>query len=280
MVKSLRGYAGIMLGATLTAVSLNVFLIPNKVAAGGVSGLATVLHYLLGLPVGLTMLALNIPLFLLSVKILGSRFGFNTLLGAAFLSAAIDITAPILSGLTHDLLLNSLYGGVLVGIGMGIVFRFEGTTAGTDLAAAMLHKLLGVSVGQALLGVDFFVIASAGLAFHNAELSLYALISLFVTTQIIDLVQDGPSTGKAFFIMTVMPDAIAESIISELARGVTLFHGRGGYTKQFREILLCVVSKGEVTRLKELVYHIDKQAFVIVADVHEVLGEGFSEIKS
>lgn len=279
MDKRLRNVVGIMLGAVVTAVSLNVFLIPNKVAAGGVSGLATVLHYLLGLPVGMTMLALNVPLFLVSVKLLGARFGWNTLLGAVFLSAAIDISAPLIPVLTQDLLLNSLYGGVLVGIGMGIVFRFNGTTAGTDLAAAILHKLFKISVGQALLAVDFFVIASAGIVFQNAELSLYALISLFVTTQIIDLIQEGPSTGKAFFIMTVNPAVLADSILREMSRGVTFFQGRGGYTKECREILLCVVSTREVTRLKELVYHFDRKAFVIVADVHEVLGEGFTEMK-
>jgi uncharacterized membrane-anchored protein YitT (DUF2179 family) len=274
-----RDYVGITLGAIITAVSLNMFLIPNKVAAGGVSGLATVLHYLLGLPVGMTMLALNIPLFALSVKVLGARFGINTLFGATILSVAIDLTAPFMPVLTQDLLLSSLYGGILAGIGMGLVFKFKGTTAGTDLLAAILNKLFGVSVGQALLGVDFFVIASAGVAFHSAELSLYALISLFVTTQIIDLVQEGPSSAKAFLIMTCQPEDVADAIMDELSRGVTLFQGKGGYTGDVRDMLLCVVSTSEVTLLKELVYRLDTRAFVIVADAHEVLGEGFTQIK-
>ncbi len=273
----LRDYLGITIGAMATAVSLNMFLIPNKVAAGGVSGLATVLHYLLGLPVGATMLALNIPLFMLSIKVLGTKFGMKTLFGAAVLSLAIDITAPFTPLLTQDLLLSSLYGGVLAGIGMGLVFKFKGTTAGTDLAAAIINKIFGVSVGQALLGVDFFVIASAGLAFHSAELSLYALISLFVTTKIIDLVQEGPSSAKAFFIMSAVPEEVADAIIHDLGRGVTFLKGKGGYTGHPRETLLCVVSTREVTMLRELVYSIDKKAFVIVADAHEVLGEGFKE---
>ena len=276
MTKGLRGYAGITLGAVLTAIALNMFLIPNKVAAGGVSGMATVIHYLVGAPVGVTMLALNIPLFFASVKVLGAKFGLRTLLGAAILSLAIDLTAPYTPVLTHDLLLSSLYGGVLSGIGMGLVFRFGGTTAGTDLLAAIINKLTRISVGQALLAVDFFVIASAGIAFASAELSLYALISLWLTSYIIDLVQEGPSTAKAFFIVSQRPEAVAERIMNDMDRGVTFLQGKGGFTGQSRDVLFCVVSTSEVIRLKNIVDDVDPRAFVIVADAHEVLGEGFS----
>ncbi len=279
MVKWLRDYLGIVLGTVITAVALNMFLIPNKVAAGGISGLATVLHHTLGLPVGMTMLAFDVPMFLVSVKVLGTRFGLNTLLGAGILAASIDLTAPFVPVLTHDLLLSSLYGGVLAGIGMGIVFKFKGTTAGTDLAAAIINKLTKISIGQALLGVDFFVIATAGIVFGSAELSLYGLISLFVTTQIIDLVQEGSSAAKAFIIMSKSPDKVADAIMNELGRGVTFLAGRGGYTDTNREVVFCVVSTREVSSLKDLVYRIDRQAFVIVADAHEVLGEGFTTYK-
>lgn len=276
MSKGFRTYAGITLGAILTAVALNMFLIPNKVAAGGVSGMATVLHYLIGVPVGITMLALNIPLFLASVKILGARFGIRTLFGAVILSVAIDLTAPYTPVLTDDLLLSALYGGVLSGVGMGIVFRFGGTTAGTDLAAAIINKLTRISVGQALLGVDFFVIASAGIAFKSAELSLYAILSLWLTSHIIDLVQEGPSTAKAFLIVSNAADQVARRIMADMDRGVTFVRGRGGYTGQERDLLFCVVSASEVVRLKELINVIDRDAFVIVADAHEVMGEGFT----
>jgi uncharacterized membrane-anchored protein YitT (DUF2179 family) len=276
MPKGFRTYAGITLGALLTAVALNMFLIPNKVAAGGVSGMATVLHYLVGAPVGITMLTLNIPLFLASVKVLGAKFGLRTLYGAAILSVAIDLTAPFTPVLTRDLLLSSLYGGVLSGVGMGIVFRFGGTTAGTDLAAAIINKLTRISVGQALLAVDFFVIASAGIAFKSAELSLYALISLWLTSHIIDLVQEGPSTAKAFLIVSAAADEVARRVLAEMDRGVTYLHGKGGYSGQERDILFCVVTASEVVRLKELITAVDPKAFVIVADAHEVMGEGFT----
>lgn len=276
MDKGFRSYIGITLGVVLTAVALNMFLIPNKVAAGGVSGMATVLHYLFGFPVGVTMLAMDLPLFIAGVRILGARFGLKTLYGAVVLAATIDLTAGHLPVLTHDLLLSSLYGGVLSGIGMGIVFRFGGSTAGTDQAAAIINKLTKISIGHALMGTDFFVIAAAGVAFNSAELSMYALIALWVTSHIIDLIQEGPSTAKAFFIMSDKADAVADRVMEELGRGVTYFQGKGGYTRQTKEVLFCVVGTREVVRLKHLIDAIDPEAFVIVADTHEVLGEGFT----
>jgi uncharacterized membrane-anchored protein YitT (DUF2179 family) len=273
-----RDYLGITIGAVITAVSLNMFLIPNKVAAGGVSGLATVLHYLTNWPVGLIMLAFNIPLFIIGLKVMGARYGINTLFGAGVLSVAIDVMAPFTPVLTSDLLLNSLYGGVVGGIGMGIVFRSKGNTAGTALAAVILNKLLGFRVGQAMMAADFFVIVFAGFAFKSAELSLYALISIFVTGQIVDLVQEGPSTSKAFFVMSNKSKQVADAIIKEMDRGVTVLQAKGGYTGEPRETLLCVVSTSEVTQLKEVIYQIDSKAFVIVTTAHEVLGEGFTEI--
>ena len=280
MAAALRNYTGIVLGALIAAVALDMFLIPNKIAPGGVSGLATVLHHLFGSPVGLTMLSFDIPLLLLSMRIVGTRFGLNTIFGAATLSLSIDLLAPYIPVLTMDLLLASLYGGVMFGIGLGIVFRFEGSTAGTDLAAAIFNKLFGFSIGQSLLGIDFFVIAIAGLAFGSAELSLYALIALFVSSQILDLVQEGPSSAKAFFIMSDKSDRVASDIMTKLERGTTFLQARGGYSGQSRDMLFCVVGKREITRLKEIIYEIDKHAFVIVADAHEVLGEGFKKYHS
>ena len=274
-----RDYLGILVGAVITAVSLNMFLIPNKVAAGGISGLATVLHYLLDWPVGLIMLAFNIPLFALGIKVMGARYGLNTLFGAGVLSVAIDVTAPFTPVLTSDLLLSSLYGGVVGGIGLGLVFRSKGNTAGTALAAVLLNKWLGIRIGQAMMAADFFVIVFAGVAFKSPELALYALISMFVTGQIIDLVQEGPSSSKAFFVMSSQPDRLADDILNELDRGVTLFQVKGCYTGELKEMLLCVVSTSEVTELKELIYQTDPKAFVIVTSAHEVLGEGFTEVK-
>lgn len=278
MKKLVRQYLGMTLGIVLAATALNMFLIPNKIAAGGIGGLATVIYYLSGWPVGVVMLLFNIPLFFFGVKILGRRYGLNTLYGAAAYSVSIDLLAPYTPVLTHDLLLSSLYGGVVSGIGMGLVFRFKGNTAGTAMAAAIVNKMYGISVGQALLIADFIVVALAGLVFKSPELALYATISIFVTSQIIDLVQEGPSASKAFFILTDQPQAVADGILYEIDRGVTFLQGKGGFTGQARELLLCVVNTSEVTQMKELIYQKDQRAFVIVTDAHEVMGEGFAAI--
>ncbi|MBP2631369.1 MAG: hypothetical protein H6Q70_1997 [Firmicutes bacterium] len=281
MQKKIRQYVGMTLGIFITAVAMNLFLIPHKIAAGGVSGLATVLHYLFDFPVGVLMLVFNIPIFLFGLKILGARYGINTLYGAIMLSVFIDLTEKFTPVVTEDILLNCLYGGVMVGVGMGLVFRFKGNTAGTALLAAILNKLFHISVGQALMISDACVVAFAGIVFKSPELALYATISIFVTSQIIDLVQEGPATSKSFLIMVENPEVLADKIFQEIDRGVTYLQGRGGYTGQSREMLLCVVDTSEVTQLKELIVQHDSKAFIIVNDAHEVFGEGFSryEIK-
>lgn len=280
MQKKIRQYVGMTLGIFITAVAMNLFLIPHKIAAGGVSGLATVLHYLFDFPVGVLMLIFNIPIFLFGLKILGARYGINTLYGAIMLSVFIDLTERFTPVVTEDILLNCLYGGVMVGIGMGLVFRFKGNTAGTALLAAILNKLFHISVGQALMIADGCVVAFAGIVFKSPELALYATISIFVTSQIIDLVQEGPATSKSFLIMVENPEVLADKIFHEIDRGVTYLQGRGGYTGQSREMLLCVVDTSEVTQLKELIVQHDSKAFIIVNDAHEVFGEGFSRYET
>lgn len=277
---SLINYVGIAVGAIITAAGLDLFLIPNKIAAGGVSGLATVIHYVAHIPVGATMLVLNVPLFLFSVKQLGIHFGLNTLFGAVVLSIAIDVIARFAPVITQDIFLSTLYGGVVCGFGMGIVFKYHGTTAGTDLAAKLINKFTGLSVGQALLAVDFFVITTAGIVFNSFELAMYALISLFVTSKVIDLVQEGRSDTKAFFIISDKPDEVAKAIMYDMDRGVTFLQGSGGYTRAQRDVLFCVVTSAELSTLKKIIHHTDSGAFVIVADTNEVLGEGFGRYAS
>lgn len=276
MQKKIRRYLGMTIGIAIVAIGINMFFVPNKIAAGGITGLATVLHYLSGLSVGSLMLIFNVPLFIIGIKILGAKYGLKTLYGAIALAVLVDVFAPYTPTLTHDILLNSIYGGLLVGVGMGLVFRFRGNTAGTALAAAILHKIFNITVGQSLLILDFFVVAFAGIVFKSPELALYAIIAIFVTAKIIDLVQEGPNNSKAFFIMAAEPELLAEGILKEVDRGVTFLQGKGGYTGQDRELLLCVVETSEVTQLKELIYQHDPQAFIIVTDAQEVLGEGFS----
>lgn len=267
-------YAGVLLGVFITAVGLSWFLIPSKIAAGGVSGLATVIYYLFNFPVGLTMLALNIPLFLASFKILGLRFGAKTIFGAATLSLMVDLLNEWAFPLTSDPILACVYGGVISGIGLGITFRFGGSTGGTDMAAQILARYFPISVGQALLVVDGFVIILAGLVF-GPELALYALVSVFISTKTIDIVQEGQSYAKAAFIIANDPHTIGNIIMESLGRGATLIQAKGMFTGLGRDMLFVIVSRSEIAKLKQIVSEIDQRAFVVIADVSEVLGEGF-----
>ncbi|MDK2785149.1 MAG: hypothetical protein PWQ41_931 [Bacillota bacterium] len=275
MRRSIVAYGQISAGALITALGLNLFLVPNRIAAGGVSGLATLLYYLFGLPVGPTMLAINVPLFLATVRFLGGRFGVRTLAGAALLSFFVSLTAR-LGPLTTNTLLAAIYGGIASGVGMGIVFRAGGTTGGTDLAAALMHRFLRLSFGKGLLLIDSLVITAAGVVF-SPELALNALLTLFLTSRVIDLVQEGETYAKAAFIISDRTEPIRRAILAELGRGVTVLKVKGGYTGREREALLCVVTQAELPRLKRLVAACDRQAFVLVGSVHEVLGEGWLE---
>ncbi|NLU11083.1 MAG: YitT family protein [Tepidanaerobacter acetatoxydans] len=268
-------YLQIVLGSFIGALSLTMFLIPNKVAAGGVSGLATVLYYLFKLPVGWIMLLFNIPLFLSGIIFLGKSVGIKTLVGSLLFSVFTELTAnfPVV---TRDLMLSAVYGGIILGIGLGIVFRVRGSTGGTDLAAMILnHFIPSISVGQGILIIDFFVIILSGIAF-NWELAMYAWIALFVSSKVIDLIQEGFNYAKAVYIISNETEEISQKILTEMERGLTFIKAEGGFTRQDKNVLLCVITRLEVSKLKNIVHQTDPRAFVIIHDVHEVLGEGFS----
>ncbi len=279
--KIIVDYSLLTIGSLLVAIALVVFLVPNQIAAGGVSGLATVLYHLFDLPVGQMILALNIPLFLLGVKALGTSFGIRTIYGILVLSFLTDFLGVYLPELgaekvTSDPLLAALYGGLMAGVGLGLVFKSEGTTGGTDLVALVISKYSMISSGKALLIVDFCVILLAGIVF-DAELALYALISLAVTSRTIDLVQQGFNIAKGSFIISDCSEKIRKAVIEEMDRGITILKGEGGFSGNEKDILLCVISRSEITELKRVVSQVDQDAFVIITEVNEVLGEGFKE---
>lgn len=278
----LRDYFGIFIGVSITALGLVWLLIPNKIAAGGVSGLAILIFYVWYWPVALSMLMFNLPLFLACLWVFGPRYGVKTLFGATFISIMIQFWETIikLPPLTTTPLLASLYGGVISGIGVGIAFRFRGNTGGTDLAAQLLNRFTSISVGKSLLLFDGSVIILAGIIFHSTELALYAMITLFVTGKVLDTVLEGLSYAKAAFIISDHSEQIGQMILTDLNRGATGLSGRGIYSNSAKEVILCVISRAEEMKLRELVYQIDQSAFIIITDVREVLGEGFKEIKS
>lgn len=278
MKKVLLGYGGVLLGVIITAFGVSFFLIPAKIAAGGVSGLATVIYHLTNFPVGITMLLFNIPLFIVSWRVIGPMFGAKTLFGTITLSIFVDLFNGMAVPVTQDLLLSAIYGGVLSGIGLGIAFRSGGSTGGTDMAAQLVARFFPTSVGQALLVVDGAVIVLAGLAF-GLELAMYALLAVFITTKTIDLVQEGQNYAKACLIISDYPEAIGQSIMENLDRGVTSLSGQGMYTQSDKQVLLVIVSRVEIAKVKEIVADVDPRAFVIIYDVHEVLGEGFRGLR-
>ena len=269
-------YLVVLFGSFLIALSLNWFLVPNQIAAGGVSGLATVVYYLTRLPVGVTMLFVNVPLFLISLKVLGPTFGVKTVVGAVATSVFVDVTAGWLTPLTSDPFLACIYGGVLSGIGIGVTFRVGGSTGGTDIAARLLHHWFRLGPGRMLMVADGFVIALAGIVF-GAELALYAFIAVFLTGRVIDFIQEGGVYAKAAFIISTESDAIAQAVLHEMERGVTELKGQGMFTGVDRPARFVIVPRGETARLRRIVARIDLKAFMVVTDVSEVLGEGFRE---
>ena len=270
-------YLGITIGCGIMAISIDVFSAPSKIAPGGISGLATVIYYIIKLPIGVTMLILNIPLFILAIKILGKSVGAKTVYGTIILSIFVDYVFES-SPFTEDLLLASLFGGIVLGVGLGLVFRFGGTTGGTDLAAAIINKFIPqFSIGTILMVIDFTVVVIAGILFKQAEITLYSVISLYTSIKILDFIQEGFGYAKAFYIISDYPEEISNEIFKELDRGVTALTGQGMYTKEKRQVLLIIVHRSQVNQLKEIVYNIDSRAFVILAEVHEVLGEGFKD---
>ncbi len=297
----IRDYFLILIGAFIMAVGIAVFLVDAKVVPGGVTGLSMSLHYLTGnrLPVGLMTWVFNIPLYIWGVRELGKQFGARTFVGFTMNSFFIDLLRGGIPGLgfirlhehpailelrQSDFLFLVLVGGTLLGIGLGIVFKFRGSTAGSDILAAIAQKRWGVKPGMAIMAVDFVVIALAGIVIEAKHLSLdrsaltltlYAFFLLFVSSRIIDVILDGFDYARSALIVSSKPEEIAQIIMNDLSRGATAIEARGLYTNQPREVLYTVLSRNEISTLIREVKEIDPKAFVIVNNVHEVLGEGF-----
>ncbi|WP_031342535.1 YitT family protein [Ruminiclostridium papyrosolvens] len=292
VLSTLKSYLLITFGAVITALAINIFLVPYKIAPGGLSGLATVLYYLTNgkLSIGITMLAINVPLFLMGYRFIGRKFFIRTVYGTVVLSVIIDATEKYIgniaqkllldgtsSSVAPDILLYSIIGGFLSGIGLGIVLKMDATTGGTELAAKLLNKLFhSLTIGQMLLAIDAIIIMFAIIVFNSILIGLYSLVSLFITIKVIDAIVEGVDYARAIFIISEKQDEISRRLLVELDRGVTELKGRGVYSGKDKNVLLCVAARTQVQQLKEIVHEIDKNAFMILTDVREVLGEGFT----
>jgi uncharacterized membrane-anchored protein YitT (DUF2179 family) len=265
--------AQLLVGSAIVAVSFNMFMVPNGIASGGVSGLSILVQRLADITPAITQWAINIPLFFAGLWLLGRKFALKTALGSVLLPLFVLLTDGIHTP-THNPLLAAIYGGIGVGLGLGLVFRGGGSTGGVDLAAQILHKYTGLPLSLAVVCFDGCVIAAAGFII-SPEIALYALIGLFVTSKTIDFVQTGLQLSKVAFVISDQSEQVADAILHDLDRGLTRLDGHGGYTGAGRTVLMVVVSQNEVPKLKQLVRAIDPNAFVIISNTAEVLGQGF-----
>jgi len=274
---TIRDYVLILLGSILQAGSLRVFLIPSKLASGGVSGLSQIVNSFTGWPIGVMVFIGNIPLLILGWRFLGGpRFAARTAFAILSFSILVDLPLPFLpqEGITGDLVLNSLYGGVVSGIGFGLVYRGRGTSGGSDILARILSSWRGIPVTQSYLMTDAVIIFLAGISF-SWENALYALVMLYVSGIAAESISQGSNILRTGLIITGRPEPIIDEIFNRLQRGVTIMNARGGYSGEDKSILLCVVTRAEVPHLKDLTKEIDPKAFLIIGQAHEVRGEGF-----
>ncbi|MFB7158629.1 YitT family protein [Lysinibacillus sp. NPDC056232] len=271
--ESIVEYVYVIVGAAIIAIGFNVFLLPNQVASGGVSGISTILHGLFGWNPGFIQYAFNIPLFIAGILLLGKKFGIKSFIGTVTLPFIVLLTNSW-GPWTDNPLLGALFGGIVVGSGIGLVFKGNASTGGTDLLAQIITKYTGITLGTSVLLIDGIIAISAAIVF-DLEKGLYALIGLYVTTKTIDIIQLGFSQSKMVYIITMKQDEVRDAIYAEINRGVTKLPAIGGYTGEERPVLMVVVYQTEFTKLKQLIKNVDPSAFVIVSNAYEVLGEGF-----
>jgi uncharacterized membrane-anchored protein YitT (DUF2179 family) len=276
---TVRDYLFILAGGLVQAISMRLFLVPALLVSGGVSGAAQIINYYSAWPIGLMVLVGNLPLFILGWRNLGGkRFAFRTAFAILVFSLLTDSLAAFLpNGITHDLVLNSVYGGITLGIGLGLVYRGQGTSGGSDILGKILNTRLGMPISQAYLVVDALVVLAGGFAF-GWERALYGLVVIYVSGLAAEAVSEGPSIFRSVMIVSNNPDEVSQKILTIMERGVTILPGTGGYTGAARPVLYCVITRSEVNQLKELVHEADPKAFMVIGTAHEALGEGFQPL--
>ena len=274
-----QDYFYILLGAIVQSVSLHFFLIPSLLVSGGVSGLAQVINYFTEWPIGIMIFLGNLPLFVIGWRYLGGkRFAIRTLIAIIGVSLFTDGLTLIFSNecITNDLFLNSIYGGVIYGIGLGLVYRGKGTSGGSDIVGMILFHKFGLSLTQAYMITDALIVLAGGLAF-SWELGLYGMIVIYISGLSAELISEGMGVLRTLMIITKNPHDVANRIMDVLGRGVTILEAQGAYSGESRQMLLCIVTRSQVNQVKSLVFQDDMEAFMIVGQAQEALGEGFKE---
>lgn len=266
-----------IVGGIIFALGYAAFLIPHRIVPGGVSGIAMILRFLYNTPVGIIAIILNIPLFIIALRVLGISFGIKSVGAIIYTNLLIDflVYSVKIETPTDNTVLAALYGGILLGLGLGLIFRSDASTGGSDIAGQILSRYTNMSVGMWIMIVDFLVITTAGITTRSIELALLGYLALFLSSKVIDLVLEGIDYARAAFVISTKADKITDEIYEKMQRGVTILDGHSPYSKEERPVIMCVITKKQTPFFKSLVNNIDKDAFVILTDVFEVLGKGF-----
>lgn len=267
----------ILLGCVITGLAYAMFLIPHHFVPGGVSGIAIIINYFATLPVGALIIVLNVPVFLLGLKTMGKKYVLNSLAGMVVSAVFIDFFNKVLKvpSATDNPVLASIYGGVMLGVGLGIVFRGRASTGGSDIVGMVLSKYTGMSLGYGIMITDFVVISASGFALHSLEAPLYGYLVLFLSTKVIDMVLEGWNYSKLVIITSTRTDEIADFILHGLDRSGTALRSRSLYLNREGEIILTVIHRKQLADLRTFVKRTDPEAFVIINDTYDVLGRGF-----
>jgi uncharacterized membrane-anchored protein YitT (DUF2179 family) len=262
------------LGAVLASIALELFLIPNNVIDGGITGISIISSYLTKLPLGLFIFTLNIPFLLVGYKHIGKTFTIFTLFSVTSLSIMVSLLKPI-SGVTNDTLLASVFGGIILGFGIGMIIRNGGSSDGTEIIAIILDKRTGFSIGEIVMFFNVFILSSAGLVF-SWDRAMYSLITYFIAFKMIDITVEGLDESKSVLIISDEYENITEAILARLGRGATLLNGKGGYTSTPTNVIYVIVSRLEIAKLKSIVYDLDSTALITIGNV-EVSGKSYKK---
>lgn len=268
----------ILLGSAVFSFGIVHFNMQNNLAEGGFTGITLLFYFLWKWDPSYTNLLLNIPLFFIGWKLLGRSALLYTIIGTLGVSAFLWVFQryQIEMPLKDDLTLAALFAGVAIGIGLGIIFRYGGTTGGVDIIARLTHKYVGWSMGKTMFLFDACVITISLITYLSYKEAMYTLVAVFIGAKVIDFMQEGAYSARGAMIISDLNNQIADKVMEEMGRGVTVLHGHGSFTKSKREVLYCVVAKNEIVKLKNLITSVDPHAFVSVSIVHDVLGEGFT----
>ncbi|WP_410714731.1 YitT family protein [Brevibacillus sp. SIMBA_040] len=265
----------IMIGAVLVAVGLEIFLVPNNIIDGGVTGLSIMLSHLTGLKLGLFLFILNLPFLIIGYSQIGKTFAISTLFGVAVMSIGTALLHDVPS-LTEDLLLSAVFGGIIVGIGVGLVIRAGGSLDGTEIVAILLTKKSPFSVGEVVMFFNLFILGSAGFIF-GWDRAMYSLIAYYIAYKMIDLTMVGLEQSRSVYIISEQPDEIGDALAAQLGRGITYLSGEGGYSGEAKKVIFCVITRLEEVKLKSIVEEIDSAAFLAIGHIHDVSGGRFKK---